>query len=224
MQELSLIQTLAVMALPVILAVTVHEAAHAWLADRLGDPTARSLGRVTFNPVPHIDLFGTVLLPLGMYTLSSLAGGVGFLFGYAKPVPVVVSRLRRPRRDMALVALAGPMSNLLMAIAWALLGGLAANLLQEAPFVAQPLRYMAAFGILINSFLMVLNLLPLLPLDGGRVLASLLPVSIAAKYAKLEPWGLVILLALLFSGVLTPVIMPLLNGMQTILTALATAI
>lgn len=221
MEELSLIQRLAVMALPVILAVTVHEAAHGWVADKLGDSTARSLGRVTFNPIPHIDPFGTVLLPLGLYALSYLIGGAGFLFGYAKPVPVRFDRLHHPRRDMALVAAAGPGANLLMALLWTAMLSLALGIANAASWVAMPLSYMAIFGILINIFLMILNLLPLLPLDGGRVLAALLPVSLAQKYAKLEPWGFVILLVGLFSGVLTPLILPLVFGLNNGLLALA---
>jgi len=222
MLELSLVQKLVAMALPVILAVTVHEAAHAWVADRLGDKTARSLGRVTFNPIPHIDLVGTIILPLGLYAMASLLGGAGFLFGYAKPVPVIAARLHKPRRDMALVALAGPGANLIMAILWALTFRLAQGSVESMPLLAEPLLYMGLFGVMINIFLMVLNLLPLLPLDGGRVVASMLPLSLALKYAKLEPYGLFILLGLLFSGLLTPIILPVAFGLQSALLGLAT--
>lgn len=220
MEELTLMQRLAVMVLPVVFAVTVHEAAHGWLADKLGDHTARSLGRVTFNPLRHIDPFGTVILPLGMYLLSSLAGGGGMLFGYAKPVPVNVRNLRNPRRDMALVALAGPCANLLMAVLWALVIRIAASNEAVMPLVADPLIYMGLFGVLINIFLMVLNLLPILPLDGGRVLAALLPVKVAMKYAKLEPWGLIILVMLLFGGILGPLMWPVIRGLDTGIKAL----
>lgn len=217
MYELSLIQKLAVMILPIVFAVTVHEAAHGWVADKLGDRTARELGRVTFNPIPHIDLVGTILLPLGLYALSSMAGGVGFLFGYAKPVPVNAARLHNPRRDMALVAIAGPGANLLMAILWALVAGGARYLGGEFPMIGLFLLQAGVFGVLINAFLLVLNLLPILPLDGGRVVASLLPVSLAQKYATLEPWGLIILLVLLISGTLSPIILPLVSGLQSVL-------
>lgn len=214
MEELSLMQRLAAMALPLIFAVTVHEAAHGWVADKLGDKTARSLGRITFNPIPHIDPVGTLLVPLGLYALSALAGGPGLLFGWAKPVPVDMRKLHNPKRDMGLVALAGPGANLVMAVLWALAILIAGHLQGVLPAVAHPLIYMAFFGVLINCFLMVLNLLPILPLDGGRVLASLMPLSLAVKYAKLEPWGLVILLVLLFGGMLGPVILPMVYGVQ----------
>ena len=223
MSELSLVQQLVVMVLPVVFAVTVHEAAHGWVADRLGDPTARMAGRVTFNPIPHIDLFGTILLPLGLYALSTLSGGPGFLFGYAKPVPVNAARLRNPRRDMALVAAAGPGSNLLMAVGWAAVAGSAHLVVDWSPGIARFLLEAGAFGVLINLFLMVLNLLPILPLDGGRVLASLLPRPVARSYARLEPWGMVILLVLLFSGLLTPIIVPAVATLQHLLLGAALA-
>jgi Zn-dependent protease len=215
MQTLNLIQQLAIMALPLIFAVTVHEAAHAWVADKLGDNTARSLGRVTFNPLPHIDLVGTILLPLGLYAVSALFGGAGFLFGYAKPVPVLAHKLRHPKHDMAWVALAGPGANLGMAIGWALLFAALPLLFSIAPSVAKFFAYTAVFGVMINAFLMVLNLLPLLPLDGGRVLAAVLPPKLAQQYAKSEPWGLFILLGLLFSGLLMPLILPIVGGLQS---------
>ncbi|MEL6722802.1 MAG: site-2 protease family protein [Pseudomonadota bacterium] len=214
MQSLNLIQQLAIMALPLIFAVTVHEAAHAWVADKLGDDTARSLGRVTFNPIPHIDLLGTIALPLGLYALSALFGGAGFLFGYAKPVPVVARRLRRPQRDMAWVALAGPGANFAMALGWALLFAAAPAWIDLFAGGGRFLAYTAIFGVMINVFLMVLNLLPLLPLDGGRILAAVLPPDWARQYARTEPWGLFILLGLLFSGLLMPIILPIVQGLQ----------
>ena len=214
MQSLNLIQQLAMMALPLVFAVTVHEAAHAWVADKLGDHTARSLGRVTFNPIPHIDLIGTIALPLGLYALSAFFGGSGFLFGYAKPVPVVANQLRCPRRDMAWVALAGPGANFAMALGWAALFASAPIWVDLFAGGAEFLVYTAIFGVMINIFLMVLNLLPLLPLDGGRILASLLPPAWAQPYARSEPWGLLILLGLLFSGLLMPIIQPIVQGLQ----------
>ncbi len=220
MQTLSVMQQLVVMVLPLVFAVTVHEAAHGWVADKLGDDTARSLGRITLNPIPHIDLVGTLLLPFSLYALSMIFGGAGFLFGYAKPLPVNVNRLHRPKRDMALVALAGPGANLLMALIWAGLFALGQALVHSMPMAAQFLLYTAAFGVLINAVLLVINLLPLLPLDGGRVVASILPLNLSRGYAKLEPWGLMILLVLLFSGILMPLIWPIIHGMQRALLGL----
>jgi len=203
MEELSLIQKLAIMALPVIFAVTLHEAAHGWMADRLGDRTARMLGRVTLNPLKHIDPIGTVLVPLGMFALT------GFMFGWAKPVPIDARNLRRPRRDMALVAAAGPGANLLMAVLWGFGIVLGQSLLQTGPWFAEPLIYMGAFGVLINTILMVLNLLPIPPLDGSRVVTSLLPLNAARNYVKLEPYGLFIVVGLLVTGLLGRIMFPL---------------
>jgi len=206
METLNQIQLLAVLALPVVLAITVHEAAHGWVANRLGDHTALMLGRVTFNPLKHIDPIGTVLVP----ALSFLFAGI--LFGWAKPVPVNQRNLHHPRRDMALVAVAGPASNLAMALAWglAIQGGLL--LWETSHWVALPLIYMGAAGVLINVFLMVLNLLPLLPLDGGRVVNALLPPAAARYYSRLEPFGLLILIALLATGLLGGLLLPLVLG------------
>ena len=200
-----LIQLITVMALPVIFAITLHEAAHGYVARMLGDPTAWQLGRVTLNPVKHIDPVGTILVPLGILLMSKLAGAPPLLFGWAKPVPVDFGRLRKPKRDMAWVALAGPASNLVMAIAWAL--SLRFSDYDPHSFWAQ----MAIAGVQVNLVLMALNLFPLPPLDGGRIAFSLLPHRLAWQYAKIEPYGLIIVLVLLASGVLWTLLAPLLT-------------
>lgn len=206
MEHLSLLQRLAALLLPLIFAITVHEAAHGWVADRLGDPTARKLGRVSFNPIRHIDWLGTLVLPVGLFLLS------GFIFGWAKPVPVDFRRLRQPRRDMVLVAAAGPAANLLMALGWslALVAGMAT--MSWSPALAVPLIFAGAAGVFINILLMALNLLPLPPLDGGRILTGLLPPRLAAGFARIEPLGLPILLGLLLSGILWLLLGPVIEG------------
>ena len=205
MEEFTLVQKMAAIVLPLIFAVTLHEAAHGWVADKLGDSTARQLGRITVNPLRHIDWFGTILLPMLMMAFT------GFLFGWAKPVPVNMSRLRNPRRDMVWVALAGPGANVLMAILWSLLLLLAdSSLTPEA--LALPLAAMAVAGIFINLILMALNLLPILPLDGGRVLAGVLPAAVARLYARIEPYGFFIIVGLLVAGLLGKVLTPAIFG------------
>lgn len=209
--ELGLAQLIAVYAIPAILAITLHEAAHALVASYLGDSTARSLGRVTANPVRHVDPIGTLLVPL----LILLVSKGGMIFGWVKPVPVIASNLRTPVRDMGLVAAAGPGANLLMAVAWALLLKLAVASGFGEEFVVR----MAYAGIVVNLVLAVLNLMPVPPLDGGRILTSLLPERLAAPYARLEPYGLFILLALLATGVLGGIIGPLVGaGLDGLLT------
>jgi len=200
-----LIQTITVYALPVIFAITVHEAAHGYVARMFGDPTAYQAGRVTLNPIPHIDLVGTILVPLGMLLLSKLAGGAGMLFGWAKPVPVDWGRLRHPKRDMLWVALAGPMSNLIMAIIWAI----SLRLLYQSEGISGFWGQMALAGISVNLVLMAINLFPLPPLDGGRIVFSLLPSRAAWQYAKLEPYGMMIIILLLVTGVLWPLLRPI---------------
>lgn len=202
MEELNLLQRIAVWTIPVLFAITVHEVAHGWAARQLGDPTAMMLGRLTLNPLKHIDPIGTVLLP----GLLLYAGG--FLFGWARPVPVTWENLRHPRRDVAVVAAAGPGANLVMALLWALVVRLGTLLVSSAPWLAVPLLYMGVAGIFINLILLVLNLLPILPLDGGRVVVSLLPGPLAARFGRLEPYGLLVLLALLVLGVLGQVLSP----------------
>ena len=207
--ELSIVQKVAVFALPVIFAITLHEAAHGYVARHFGDMTAAAAGRITANPLKHIDPVGTILVPLVILLTSKLLGGGAILFGWAKPVPVNFGRLRRRKQDMLWVALAGPGINFAMAIFWALTIHFGQAL--GSGFASAPLMLMGAAGVLINVILMALNLIPLPPLDGGRVAVSLLPMKQAIQYAKLEPYGLFILLGLLFTGVLGLVLWPLIS-------------
>jgi Zn-dependent protease len=189
------VQTVAIYALPVLFAITLHEAAHGYVARHFGDMTAFAQGRISLNPARHVDLVGTILVPIGLLLVT----GGKFAFGWAKPVPVNYSALRRPRQHMIWVAAAGPASNLLMAIGWAVLLKIA-FLLPENSFLL-PMRLMAEAGILVNLIFMFLNLIPILPLDGGRIVASLLPIRVAAPYARLEPFGIPVLMVLLVTKV-----------------------
>jgi Zn-dependent protease len=176
--------------IPIIFAVALHEAAHAFAAKWLGDDTAHRQGRTTLNPMVHIDPFGTIFLPLSTFLLT------GFVFGYAKPVPVIASRLRNPRTDMPVVALAGPAANAAMALFWAIVGVVSAFILPAETFFQE----MAQAGILVNALFFAFNLLPLLPLDGGRILVGMLPDSLARTFEKTEPYGIWIILFLVVSG------------------------
>jgi Zn-dependent protease len=188
-----LIQTITVYAIPVLFAITLHEAAHGYVARLFGDNTAYAAGRVTLNPLKHIDLVGTIVVPIAILLIAKLAGGAGFLFGWAKPVPVSFGQLRRPKQDMVWVAGAGPGANLLMAVLWAILLKLQMALgLNEAFFVE-----MAKAGIFVNIGLMALNLLPVPPLDGGRIAVGLLPSRLAYQFARIEPYGMFIVIFLL---------------------------
>ncbi|OZI71312.1 site-2 protease family protein [Bordetella genomosp. 12] len=200
-----IIQTIAVYAIPVIFAITLHEAAHGYVARLFGDPTAQQAGRVTLNPLKHIDPVGTLLVPVVILLTSKLLGAGGLLFGWAKPVPVDFGRLRHPKRDMLWVALAGPASNLLMAILWVLCFRLYREMGLEESFWYE----MVQAGISVNLVLMALNLLPILPLDGGRILFSLLPHRLAWQYSRIEPYGLVIVLLLLVTDVLWVLMEPI---------------
>ena len=209
--DLTVIQKIVIYALPVIFAITVHEAAHGYAAKHFGDMTAFNAGRITLNPLKHIDPFGTILLP----ALTIMLGGI--LFGWAKPVPVDFRRLRNPKKDMLWVAAAGPASNFVMAIFWVLLMKFSVNV-PEA-FVL-PMTLMAKAGVSINIVLMVLNLLPLPPLDGGRIAVSLLPMRLARPFAQIERYGFIILIVLLFSGALSRILDPLINLVYALIAAI----
>lgn len=205
MQEL--IVTLTIWALPVLFAITLHEAAHGYAARHFGDRTAELAGRISVNPIRHIDPVGTILVPGLILITSSLVGAGTMLFGWAKPVPVNFGRLKNPKADMLWVAAAGPFANLVMAIGWALLFRVAVGMPDNA--YALPMAKMADAGMQINAVLMLLNLVPLPPLDGGRIAVSLLPPGPAYKFAQIEPYGFPILLFLLLTGILGDILGPL---------------
>lgn len=222
--ELTLIQKIAVFALPVIFAITLHEAAHGYVARHFGDMTAASQGRITANPIKHIDPVGTILVPLLILLTSKLLGGGAILLGWAKPVPVNFANLRRPKQDMLWVAAAGPGMNLVMALFWALVIQLGHAL--GSGFASAPMMLMGAAGVFINVILMALNLIPLPPLDGGRIAVSLLPMRQAIQFSRIEPYGLFILLGLLFTGILGIILWPIISifiGLVALLTGLAPA-
>ncbi|OGT85049.1 MAG: peptidase [Gammaproteobacteria bacterium RIFCSPLOWO2_12_FULL_52_10] len=202
MPEFPLLQEIIIYAIPILFAITVHEVAHGWVASKLGDQTAKQLGRLTLNPIKHIDPIGTILVPIVLSTFG------GFIFGWAKPVPVDWRNLRKPKRDMAWVAIAGPCANLLMVLLWA---GLIKLILVTGDGSSGPvmaLLEMAKIGVQINAFLMILNLLPLPPLDGSRILTALLPPLWAYRFNQLERVGLIIILVLLVTGLLLKILLP----------------
>lgn len=214
MGEFTIAQKIAIWAIPVIFAITVHEVAHGYVAKRLGDPTAAMLGRLTLNPLKHIDPVGTLLIPALMLLLPG-----GFIFGWAKPVPIGYRNLRNPKRDMALVAAAGPAVNLLMALGWAVALRASVDGMGVLPWVAEPLVYMAQAGITINLVLMVLNLLPIPPLDGSRVLVGVAPRAVGDFLGRVEPFGLMLVIVLLFSGVLSQILVPAMRWTSSLVLA-----
>ena len=207
MPTLTLLQKISVWAIPVLFAITLHEAAHAWAASRLGDTTAKMLGRLSLNPLRHVDLVGTIIVPIVVALLSQFQ----FIFGWAKPVPINWSQLRNPKRDMALVAVAGPLTNIIMALLWAAGFKIAIMLHPQTSSPALFLLLASQAGVLINLVLALLNLIPIPPLDGSRVVASLLPYPQAMLYMRLERFGFLILAALLFTGALNWIISPALE-------------
>lgn len=215
MEELNTMQRVAVWVIPVLFAITVHETAHGWMALRFGDPTAKMLGRLTLNPIKHIDPIGTILVP-GILLMIG-----GFLFGWAKPVPITWENLKHPRRDMAWVAAAGPLSNLLMAAFWAVVVRLATLMGSASEGWTMFVVYVGVAGMFVNAVLMMLNLFPLPPLDGGRVASSLLPPRLSWQYGKIEPYGFPILVVLLITGMLGKILWPLITLLLSVLVPLA---
>jgi len=214
MNDLTLIQRIVVWVLPVIFAITVHEVAHGWVAKKYGDNTASRLGRLTLNPIKHIDILGTIIIP-GLLLVTS----AGFIFGWAKPIPVDSRYFKNPRRDMAIVAIAGPLSNLLMACGWALLVKIGVTLSMQG--ISLPLILMGMAGIQINLVLALINLIPIPPLDGSRIITGFLPNRLAWQYNKLEPYGFFILVALLWSGGLSYILGAPLNFMLSLFAGMA---
>jgi len=204
--QLTLIQTISMWILPILFAVTVHEAAHGYMAYLLGDKTASVLGRLTLNPIKHIDILGTIVLPIALLVLNT-----GVILGWAKPVPVNFHNFNKPRRDMALVALAGPFSNFAMAIIWAAIAKMGAVLLVLNIPGALAICSMGDAGIMINLMLMVLNLLPIPPLDGSHIVAGLLPRVAAINYERIAPFGFIIILVLLYLGVISMIMLPVIQ-------------
>lgn len=211
----STIQVILIALIPVIFAIALHEVAHGWVAKQLGDNTAYSQGRLTLNPLKHIDPIGTLLVPILLYMTT------GFIFGWAKPVPINWRNLRHPKRDMVYVAIAGPAANLLMAVFWGIVLKIASLFPADSSFFVIPLSLMATIGIGINVVLMIFNLFPLPPLDGGRVAVGLLPPRQGYYLSRLEPYGFIIILLLLVTGVLGYLILPVINLVMSIIASLS---
>ena len=217
---------LLVLSIPVLIfAIVFHECAHGWMANRLGDPTAKLMGRITLNPIPHVDIFGTILIPLFLLITNS-----SFMFGYAKPVPVDYRNLRDPHKDMLWIGLAGPLANIILmfisAIIWKLMivtsgqyaGYTILDKLQVSYRITQPLIGMIQYSVLINMVLAIFNLIPIPPLDGSRIVMGLLPPDLAEPYSRIEPYGFFIIIALFMTGTFTHLVGPMFTGMQRILS------
>lgn len=204
---------LLLMLVPLVFAITIHEAAHGYMAYWLGDNTAKLQGRLSLSPIRHIDPIGTIAVPLGLFVLSTLTGSGLFLFGWAKPVPFDPRKFKNPRKDIALTAFAGPASNFIQAFLWAIVliivSGMESTYGDE-PTLTRGLQIMAQYGVLINVFLMVLNLMPIPPLDGGKIAMMLLPYNLAKQLEKVEPYGLWVIIGLLYLGLLP---LSLISGM-----------
>lgn len=213
---LSLVQTISVWIIPILLAITLHEAAHAYVAHRLGDSTAKMMGRLSMNPIRHVDLVGTIIVPIVIALLSQFQ----FVFGWAKPVPINYNQLNHPRRDMALVAAAGPLSNLTMALLWAMIFKIGLLLGPKTSMLALYMALTGQAGILINLILAFLNLIPIPPLDGSRVLMRFLPPNLAIQYSKIEPFGIFIILGLLATNILSLILTPPIVGSLQVIYAL----
>lgn len=209
-----IIQKLSIYAIPLLFAITLHEAAHGWVAGLFGDKTAKMLGRVSLNPIKHIDPIGTILVPGAMILLGNI------LFGWAKPVPINERALRKPRRDMALVALAGPAANLLMAILWASIARIGMMFESNSVTVEYGLINIGIAGVQINLILAILNMLPILPLDGGRIMTSLLPKRLSYYYARTESYGLYFIVFLLVTGILNQILLPIFLQLRELILGL----